>query len=122
MTNTVTYRAQTPVTDGQQWLAYVVMPNGKLWMIVSFGATEEEAKSKIITLWESERAKVRISEGAEPDTTNDPWQADRRGHHLAGLVWVVFKKDRTLKKRVAPGTAEGLIASGEWERGGPRSK
>lgn len=108
MTNYVTYQLQYGNMPEHHWMAYVVMPNGKLWMVPSFAATEKEAVDKIVALWEAERAKVQIN--GEPEQ-----------HHLAGLVWVIHKNTRE-KKRVSPQEAEGLLAFGEWERGGPRSK
>lgn len=109
MTDTVTYQSYDNPNPDQAWMAYVVMPSGKLWMVPSFAATEKEAVDKIVALWESERKKVNnVAEEQQP-------------HHLAGLVWVINVKTRE-KKRVTAVEAEGLMAFGEWERGGPRSK
>lgn len=114
-TNYVTYQLQCGNMPEHHWIAYVVMPNGKLWMVPSFAATEKEAVDKIVALWESERAKINQITGAAM-SSSQPEQ-----HHLAGLVWVIHKNTRE-KKRVSPQEAEGLLAFGEWERGGPRSK
>jgi len=114
----------------RQWIAYMVMDSGQLWGVYAIGSSEDEAKSKIKTLWESERARVPTI--VNPWVNLDPTQ-QRHGsmeegllskhipHHLAGLVWLINKADRT-KCRVSAETAETMIASGDWERGGPRSK
>lgn len=114
MTKTVTYRLRSgDAPINQTWLAYVVMPNGKLWMVTSFGASEEEAVNKIVALWESERAKLPAHTASEP--------IDNRGHHLKGLVWVIEKWSRA-KLRVTEEVANAYLAAGTHERGGPRSK
>lgn len=110
MTNTVIYQIKSGLHGHPEFMAYVVMPNGKLWMVPSFAATEKEAVDKIVALWESERKKVQLT----------PFTEEQQ-HHLSGLVWVIHKITRE-KKRVSPQEAEGLMAFGEWIKGGPRSK
>lgn len=115
-----------------QWIAYIVLDDGKLWGVYSTGATQEVAEVKIKTLWDSERAKLGVSQQpayeaavkAQSDAKkqNDPWaNYEAPKHHLAGKVWLIHKHTRE-KCRVEPHVADNMLQSGDWERGGPRSK
>jgi len=121
----------------RQWIAYVVMDNGNLWGVYSVGDTEECARAKIANLWESEHARPlglipRLRDHKpevflEPPSLPASWGEiapevkTNREHATKGMVWLVHKFNRT-KCRVAPASADHMIASGDWERGGPRSK
>ena len=117
--DTVTYHSTNAKPDSV-WMAYVIMPNGQRWNVPSYGATEKEAVDKIVALWESERAKVKTWDDPDVPYVQRYGRADRI-HHLAGLVWVIHKETRE-KRRLPASEADALMAFGEWERGGPRSK
>lgn len=121
MTNEITAYNNPNAPEHRRWIAYVVLSNGQLWGVYATASTEGAAKEKIGNLWESEKAKIKPL-GNEAHTVEMPTEwGDKREHHLAGLVWIINKATRE-KKRVSPQIAEGLLAFGEWERGGPRSK
>lgn len=143
MTEVTAYNNPSAPTH-RQWIAYVVLDNGNLWGVYAVGATEEAAKTKIQILWERERERVNrnpsgfngatfsapaSSTSPQPETplANDPWAGvkstpfEAPKHHLAGMVWVINKLSRE-KKRVSQVEMVALVNTGDWERGGPRSK
>lgn len=117
----------------RQWIAYVVMDNGKLWGVYSTADTEESARVKIANLWESERARVSLNpqpSGHKPEPKPAPaslpasWDAalmSKAPSAFKGMVWLVNIVSRA-KTRVSAETAEAMLASGEWIKGGPRSR
>lgn len=113
MTAVVTYHSAN-AKPHEAWLAYVVMPDGNQWSVRFAGSTEEEASNRAIALWESERAKCN----SEPE---DPWANAGRGAHFLGKTWLINVASRE-KIRIDKDKADELVATGEWERGGPRSK
>ena len=128
MIEAVTYHSTNAKPDSV-WMAYVIMPNGQRWNVPSYGSTEKEAVDKIVVLWESERAKLKLSQNG---SLNDPAAFSASGQDGSsdgqssrglkpGMVWVINKTTRE-KKVVTPEVAEGMIAFGEWFKGGPRSK
>lgn len=137
MIETITYYSTNEkVSREMAWLAFIVLPNGKLWDVRFSGATEEEAKQKAIELWESERAKVSQTplehkpcvKSAQPlpdsswdekPTPIDPWASEKQ-HHRAGKVWMRHKENRDLIS--IPLTEISMYESRGYERGGPRSK
>ena len=97
-----------------QWLAFVILPNGKLWDVRFSGATEEEARQKALDLWNAEYAKIRQEQ-------IDPWASEaQKQHHFVNTIWVIHKDTRE-KKRI-PLTEINMYEKNGWERGGPRSK
>ena len=114
MTNTITYFSQNaPINE--TWSAYVLLPTGKRWEVVAFAATEDEAKNKIINLWEKESSKglcVQFIGRAERKIETN--------HHFAGKVWMIHEFSRA-KKRVDASEVAQYEAEG-WIKGGPRSK
>lgn len=125
MINTITYFSQN-ATPSEAWMAYALLPNGKRWNVYATGSTEAEAVGKIVSLYESERAKVKPV---------DPWSAlakplidaipekyaTGRGSHFVGKSWLINKATRE-KIRVPTGDVNKYLETGEWEKGGPRSK
>lgn len=131
-----TYKISNSVEsfDVPDWLAFIVLPNGKLWDVRFSGATEEEAKLKAIELWESERVKAGLIPN-DPAYSSfvDPWSEVSssskpekltsglgRGSHLRGKTWMRHKETRDLI--AVPLTEITLYESRGYERGGPRSK
>lgn len=104
-----------------QWLAFIILPNGKYWDVRFSGATEEEAKQKALSLWEVERGKLKIEDDPCIDNAKagDPWTNPSQ-HHLTGRIWMINKVTRE-KKRI-PLTEIVMYEQLGWERGGPRSK
>ena len=97
-------------------LAFIVLPNGKLWDVRFSGATEEEARQKAIALWNAEKAKQPLD-----IVIKDPWTGKvLEQHHLANTIWVIHKETRE-KKRI-PLTEISMYEKQGWERGGPRSR
>lgn len=125
MTNTITYYSQNSTNPNEVWSAYAIMPNGQRWGVVAFGDTEKQAVDKIVALYQQERGKVKAvnpwAEMAKPLVDTIPKQYDTQQHHLAGRVWLINISTRE-KVRVDPDKADAMIATGEWQRGGPRSK
>lgn len=134
MTDVVTYYSQNHTDAREAWAAYAIMPNGRRWNVVAFGETEAEASEKIDRLWNSERTRLGFngavfSAPASPSSpqpekplANDPWASPiKPQHHLAGMMWLIHKVNRN-KARVSAAVGEQMLATGEWERGGPRSK
>lgn len=115
---TVSYFAPL-AQENERWMVCAILPNGQRWEVYSFGATEEAAREKIVALAERELAKYANhpkDESAAPKTTTEPG-----ANRFAGTTWIIHKTTR--EKRRAPSLeADILIATGEWERGGPRSK
>lgn len=120
-TETITYHSANAKPE-LAWMAYVVMPNGKLWMVPSFGATENDAVKKIVALWENERAKViiapRIDAFNPAPMKLDPWAEAK--HHRAGKIWMRHKETRELVS--IPLTEITMYEGKGYERSGPRSK
>lgn len=137
MTEVTAYNNPSAPTH-RQWIAYVVMDNGNLWGVYATAPLQWQAKLKIQTLWESERAKISLnpkptfnrsevfsapasseSGWSTNPTSIDAWASEKPAR--AGSVWLINKVNRN-KCRVQPHVAEHMIASGDWERGGPRSR
>lgn len=97
----------------RQWIAYMVLDDGKLWGVYATGATEEAAKAKIETLWNKEGSKI---------TKADPWATvtTDKQHHFAGKIWMRHKETRDLVR--VPLTEISLYEGNGYERSGPRSK
>lgn len=118
-----TYKISNSVEsfDVPDWLAFIVLPNGKLWDVRFSGATEEEAKQKAFELWERERKiyeVVQIYKEIE-EKGIDPWASEKQ-HHLAGKIWMIHKETR--EKIRIPLTEISMYEQRGYERGGPRSK
>lgn len=136
MTEVTSYHNPT-APDNRKWIAYVVLGDGKLWGVYATAESQGMAEVKIARLWESERARLALNPQPsaykpepKPAQASLPasWEnlasgvkSDGRGHGTKGMVWLIGKTTR-LKCRVSPEVAEGMIANGDWERGGPRSK
>lgn len=125
MTNIVTYYSGNTPNPNEAWSAYVILPTGKRWGVVAFGATEDEATFKIANLYEAEAAKfdrAPWSKAAQPLVNAIPQSYDNRGrgHHFAGKVWMIHSFTRA-KQRVNPDEVAKYEAEG-WIKGGPRSK
>ena len=122
MVDTVTYSSDNAPSK-EKWMAYIVLPNGSIWMVRFTGETEQIAKDKAIRLYESERAKVPAQPINESAPVNNGWpvQGDSRGHHFAGKKWVMNLATRD-KLRIEEGEAASRVASGEWVYAGPRTK
>lgn len=118
MTEVITYHSSN-AKPAEQWLAYVVLPDGNQWLVRFTGETEEIAKAKAIRLYESESSKMQQRNNDDEVYTQQIGRADRRGHHFAGKAWLIHKITRE-KIRVPNEQVEQYLA--EWERGGPRSK
>lgn len=123
----VTYKISNSVEsfDVPDWLAFIVLPTGKLWDVRFSGATEEKAKQKAIALWESEFNKLKpeyIQQYGRIDrVSDDPWfEIAEKQHHLAGKIWMIHKETRD-KIRI-PLTEISMYEQRGYERGGPRSK
>lgn len=103
-------------------MAQIELPNGNYWGVYCVGATEIEVRSKIADLWAKETAKIMINPWRNLDMeSGDVSGLVGKQHHLAGKVWLIHKVTRE-KVRVEPEIAEDRLATGHWERGGPRSK
>ena len=115
-----------------QWLAFVVLPNNKLWDVRFSGSTEEEARSSALRVWNSEQTRLAKSplvnlDKPSPDgsqaaklTSDDPWAAEVKEHHFTGKVWMRHKETRKLER--VPLTEIGMYERNGYERSGPRSK
>jgi hypothetical protein len=110
MTNIVTYHSLN-AKSSEQWLAYVVLPDGNQWLVRFTGETEEIAKAKAVRLYESECSK-------RPTDLDEDF-VDGRGQHFKGKAWLIHKITRE-KIRVPLEQVDEYL--GEYERGGPRSK
>ncbi len=125
MTNTITYHS-TNAKPAEAWIAYVVLPNGDNWQVRFHGATEAEAISKAEACWQLEQAKPRARQAAEDEAlaikrAGDPWEqaaASGRGAQFIGKKWI--RNSAGEKRRVDPDEASIMVASGEWQYGGPR--
>lgn len=115
----------------REWIAYVVLSDGKLWGVYATGATEEAARVKISTLWESEQAKFKTQSSSWDDVPNNrapeynAWNEAKAGvkkqeHHFSNKVWMRHKEDRTLVR--VPLTEIMMYEGKGYERSGPRSK
>lgn len=120
MVDTVTYSSDNAPSK-EKWMAYVVLPNGSLWMVRFTGETEQIAKDKAIRLYESERAKVPAQPINESAPVNNGWPSAPSGHHLAGKRWIMNAASRE-KLRIEEAEAANKVASGEWIYAGPRTK
>lgn len=120
----VTYSSDN-ADENYKWLCYVVLPNGDYWGVRFSDATEEIARTKAISTWNSEREKWAKR---EPDLltdafqvaagNNDPWAPKQ--HHLANKVWMRHKEARNLIR--VPLTEITMYEAKGYERSGPRSK
>jgi hypothetical protein len=124
MVDVVTYSSEN-ANPKEKWMAYIVLPNGELWLVRFTGETEQIAKDKAIRLYEAERAKVRATEPSEVKadgfSSNTAWPKPSSGHHLAGKRWIIHVASRE-KLRIEEGRAAEMVASGEWNYCGPRAK
>src|SRR5690349_2755854 len=124
MTNVVTYFSQN-AKPAEQWLAYVVLPDGNQWLVRFTGETEEIAKGKAIRLYESERNRLviekpmRHDDSMTKDEEDEDITTDRRGQHFKGKAWLIHKVTRQ-KIRVPVEQVDEYLE--EYERGGPRSR
>ena len=121
-TSVVTYKSENAATTNLTWLAFVVLPSGKLWDVRFSGATEAEAVQKAVTLWNSEKARCGITHSAPaPD---DPWadvpSASGRGAHFVGTVWM--KNKATNERKRVPLTEISMYEKNGFERSGPRGQ
>lgn len=119
---TITYYSSNAKPE-LAWMAYIVMPNGKLWMVPSFGATEDDAVRKIVALWESERAKVIVGDpwaNVNQPRANVAQEYNDKQHHRAGKIWMRHKETRELVS--IPLTEITMYEGKGYERSGPRSK
>jgi len=128
-TDVVSYCSDNAPRADLTWLAQVVLSNGKFWGVYFTGVTEIEAVNKAVAFWNSEQERL----GVKPKPVeNNPWASvpsrlpdspapqNSRGIK-PGAIWLIHKTTRE-KKVVNGQLAELLLASGEWEKGGPRSK
>lgn len=118
---TAYHNATAPVY--RQWIAYVVLSDGKLWGVYAIGSTEDEAVRKIVALWESERAKVTIVDpwaNANQPRANVEQAHNEAKHHRAGKIWMRHKETRELVS--IPLTEITMYEGKGYERSGPRSK
>lgn len=128
----------TEAVDGQPHLAQLDL--GRSVFMSFFGTTPAEAREKAQLWYDAEVARQRKLEGGcnannvivvsaakiannvakaiVASTTSIPSDA-KRGAHFAGSAWVVNKAG--LHRRVPEDEASQLLASGQWQRGGPRS-
>lgn len=113
---TVTYFAPL-AAEQERWAVTAFMPNGDKAHIIAFGPTEEFARNKIVGLIERELA--RYSKTVPSEEISRP--VTGRGAHFIGKTWVIHNVTRE-KRRVDTAEATKLIESGEWAKGGPRSK
>jgi hypothetical protein len=109
----------------REWIAYVVLSDGKLWGVYAIGATEEAAKAKISSLWENEQAKFKTQSSSWDDLTiKDPFTGrpvgEGKQHHFANKVWMRHKIERNLVR--VPLTEITMYEGKGYERSGPRSK
>lgn len=114
----------------RQWIAYVVLDNGNLWGVYAIGATEEAAKVKIQTLWESERQRAASGVYRNPsfvfsapgssetgwpsELTGEAPRASGKGQYAIGSKWVISPAGE--RARVGAEKAAELVASG-WRYG-----
>lgn len=114
---TAYHNATAPVW--RQWIAYVVLSDGKLWGVYATGATDEAAKSKIGALWGNEQAKFKTQSSSWDDIA-EPKSSNGKEHHFANKVWMRHKEDRTLVR--VPLTEITMYEQRGFKRSGPRSK
>lgn len=107
----------------EQWLGYVVLPDGNRWL-VSFSGTDEAsviAKAKAVYLADkAKQARIYGVDNGDIEEEDKPEKhTEGRGHHFAGKVWVVNRTIHDLR-RIDPSELEGYLAKG-YVKGGPRS-
>ena len=109
----------------RQWIAYVVLDNGNLWGVYAIGATEEAAKVKIQTLWESERQRLNPNPSgykpavfSAPGSSETGWpseltgeapRASGKGQYAVGSKWVISPAGE--RARVGAEKAADLVLS-----------
>ncbi len=120
MVDVVTY-SSVNANPKERWMAYIVLPNGSLWLVRFVGETEQIAKDKAIRLWEAERAKVSAQPINDGFAAKAEWPkpADGRGSHFAGKAWLIHKETR---EKIRVPVEEVSKYLNEYDRGGPRSK
>ena|ERR1700761_4810970 len=111
-----------------QFIAFVVLPSGKLWDVRFSGATEAEAVQKAVTLWNSEKARIEsrseivvcgITHSAPaPDPWADVPSASGRGSKFVGTVWM--KNKTTNERKRVPLTEISMYEKNGFVRSGPR--
>lgn len=101
-----------------------------------FGETKVEAREKAQTWYDNEVARQRrLEAGCHSNTAiaanvakiaNNVAKAivaaipsEGRGSHFGGSAWIINKANE--RRRVPETEAATLLASGQWQRGGPRS-
>lgn len=105
----------------RQWIAYVVLSDGKLWGVYAIGATEEAARVKISMLWRNEQAKFKTQSSSWDDIAESKSSnGDDKQHHFANKVWMRHKAERNLVR--VPLTEITMYEGRGYERSGPRSK
>ena len=94
-TSVVTYQAchGNNLPQQLQFIAQVMLPNGKFWGVYFTGSTQIEVVNKAIACWNAEEAKIkeRLPTGAG--------QVFENQHHFAGKIWM-FNKQTGDKVRI----------------------
>jgi len=132
----VTYHS-TNAPPEMAWLAFVILPNGTMWLVRSHGATEEEASERIERLYQKEinrfskqanvDAKKKDVGSTDAEAVPKP-AADQRaaetpaakGQSFSGTAWVIHEVTR--EKRRVPGIQLEQFLNDGWVRCGPRTR
>lgn len=113
----VTYEAKSAdIKPEWSWVAYIVLPNGEYLGIMFRDYTKDGVVAKAEQFWLENYKPV-----ADAAVANINDRISEIGKANAGKVWMIHKVTRE-KRRMEPEIAEPLLASGEWERGGARSR
>lgn len=116
----ITYHSSNAKPD-EQWLGYVVLSDGNQWLVRFSGSNEQAVITKARSFYMLEKSRLAKLHGNQEDDRNDVRVIQtNRGHHLAGLVWVINRELHDLK-RIKPEELAGYEARG-YVKGGPRSK
>lgn len=114
----------------RQWIAYVVLDDGKLWGVYATSNEEQTAKARIEQLWIKERGNTAADPWASVPTTtielksslNGPFRQDylkAKEHHFAGKVWMRHKEKGLV--RIAANDVVNYEQQGYY-KSGPRGK
>lgn len=117
----VTYHSVNSKPD-EQWLGYIVLPDGNRWLVSFSGSEEASVIAKAQSFYRKEKERLDNLYGKsdiEVDKSANHVKGSGRGAHFAGKVWVVNRQLHDLK-RIPESELADYEARG-YVRGGPRS-
>ncbi len=124
----ISYFSEEPIAPNMAWLAYVILPSGKMWDVRFNGSTKEAAIESAKRLYLSELARFKTN---REDIENDKVKPVARGKKAPrslpsvkksrgkGQIWVVNRKTGK-RARIDPASLAEYESKG-FVKGGPRS-